>query len=604
MSYRASAFVGVAAVLAGASPVAAAMAAAAPELFSAQPSYDVESGQLALLVGASHADGSPAKPTALRLLVGGAEAAEPLALAPLPIDNAKWEPPFAIGVVYLWATGSPQQVLDGVEALCKHLPASTRVYPTPYGQGYRGVITRLTAARAAGGDLSETPPLEGNQYRLLDAVRFNARKLAEDEALIKYLIIVTDGRDPRAVDDPGLASAVGRELLQAGLRVAIVGSPASEDIDAAHRNLSELAAAAHARMLAADHANDLLPLVEAQAETLLDWSSARFAIPWRMRGGWRAIAVRGFVDGRQIQSPELRIEIPGGAPWGLIGVFGFLLAGAAGAGFWLLRRRTAGATPEPLLLDELEEIIRLGLPAVRAVEELSLVFPDSVHELLELDLRNLPTRYGFLRTRAGQSRLAEIQHLLATNAGEATLDEEMAEILAQGIARKQAAPKTAEHLQALVAGARWAALARASRDDLEESLRAASEDFAELGSPAAVAYVQGVQAALREPSAHPLAAPAVGWFVRAAGPGQRGQTFQLVAPSCLVGRGVGCQLRLSDESVAEEHAEMVCEGSEFVLVPRQGSVKVEGTELPSARPLIDGETVEIGNQRFIFKCVT
>jgi hypothetical protein len=96
----------------------------------------------------------------------------------------------------------------------------------------------------------------------------------------------------------------------------------------------------------------------------------------------------------------------------------------------------------------------------------------------------------------------------------------------------------------------------------------------------------------------------VGWFVRAAGPGQRGQTLRIVGEQCLIGRGAACKLRLSYEQVAEEHAAVMHEGSEFLLVPRGGAVKVEGTPIERARLLVDGETIEIGAGRFIFKCVT
>src|SRR5262249_31839658 len=192
----------------------AARAAGPPRLVVGAVEYDADGSEVALLVGALRADGTPAKLADARLLLDGSEVATAAALEPLAsyaTDHPKWTPPLAIGVVYQWAAGSPQQVLDGIEALFKHLPARATVYPTPYGQGYRPVITKITAARAAGGDLAEVPPLEGDQLRLAGAVRFNLHKLGEDDAPLKHLVLVTDGRDAES-GQPGAFAALGEEL--------------------------------------------------------------------------------------------------------------------------------------------------------------------------------------------------------------------------------------------------------------------------------------------------------------------------------------------------------------------------------------------------------
>src|SRR5262249_11892213 len=139
--------------------------AAGTSLTVAAPEVDRDKGEIAALIGATRPDGTAARLADVRLLLDDSEAGTPVAddaIADSPSYRPKGPPPVAIGVVYLWAKGGPEPVLDGLEALFKHVPGRVGVYPTPYGQGYRPVITRVTAARAAGGDLADIPPLVGD----------------------------------------------------------------------------------------------------------------------------------------------------------------------------------------------------------------------------------------------------------------------------------------------------------------------------------------------------------------------------------------------------------------------------------------------------------
>jgi len=615
----------VAAALAG--DAGRARAAEGPGLIVGAPEYDREAAELVVLVGALRSDGSPAKLSDVRLVLDGSDAGAAVALDPVSsyaADHPKWEPPIAVGVVYLWAQGSPQQVLDGVEALFKHLPARTTVYPTPYGQGYRDVMIKITAARAAGGDLAEAAPFAGDQYKLLKAVRFNMRKLSEDDAPIKHLVIVTDGRDYESAQDRAAFAQVGEELRKKRLRVEIASFRASADTGEAAVNLRELAQAAGARALSVDRPADLPPLVESLAESVADMTRARFGLPLGARsfGGVKKVGISASADGTAVTGEDGTVTLPGGSGVAVMVVVLLLVAGGAGVGVWFWRQRAAaggagaragGGTPSEAadaealeaVLDEVQELIRLGIPAQRAVEELSLSFPDAVHLMVEIDPVALPQgRYRYLRTRAGQARLREIQQLLQTTDEEPTLDEEMAQLLAGALAQRALAHDAARRLRARVSGERWSAFARASEEDLDESLRAASEDFPELGGRDALTFALDVQDALR---GHDSSEPpvSVGWLVRAAGPGLRGQTLRLPGGRCRVGRGAACQIRLlEDDSVAEEQAEITQKGGEFVLVPLASGMRVEGRAVDGRHMLVDGETLEIGAGRYVFKSVT
>src|SRR5262249_10926281 len=103
-------------VLCAAPSVAAALrggagrvrAAAAPGVLVGAPEYDREAAELVVLVGALRSDGSPAKLSDVRLVLDGSDAGAAVALDPVSsyaADHPKWEPPIAVGVVYLWAQG-------------------------------------------------------------------------------------------------------------------------------------------------------------------------------------------------------------------------------------------------------------------------------------------------------------------------------------------------------------------------------------------------------------------------------------------------------------------------------------------------------------------
>jgi predicted component of type VI protein secretion system len=115
-----------------------------------------------------------------------------------------------------------------------------------------------------------------------------------------------------------------------------------------------------------------------------------------------------------------------------------------------------------------------------------------------------------------------------------------------------------------------------------------------------------IQAALRNESrASAKAGLAVGWLVRAAGPGKRGETLRTPSGRAVLGRAPECGVRLdADTQVAQQHAAISERRGAFYIEPIQGGLKVETKAASGRVPLGDGDTIEIGQSRFVFKCVT
>jgi hypothetical protein len=582
--------------------------AAAASVTVAAPEVDKDKGEVAALIGATRADGTAAKLSDVRLLLDDVEAGTPVgddAIGDYSSDHPRWSPPIAIGVVYLWAKGGPQTVLDGLEALFKHVPGRVSVYPTPYGQGYRPVITRVAAARAAGGDLADIPPLEGDQYKVVEAVRFNAAKLEQDEAPIKHLVIVTDGRDFVEHDERAFA-ALGDELRKKKLHVEIVWVRPSVDSVQAAANVRNLSEASRARFLSADTAGDLPALTESLADTVSGLRRYRFAVSWSAKtfGGKRRVGAVATVDGASVTGQDGSITLPSSTG----ALFGIILGGVAvvallGFGIFFAIRsggRRGGKLDD--LLIEVQQIIRLGTPADEAVNDLSARFPDSIDKLATLDVMKLdPAKYRYLRTRAGQARIKEIQKQLESGDAGPIVDDEVAQIVSAGMNKKQDAQEVARQIRARVSDDQAAALARAGSHELKESLARASKDHAPLKASRAVDFAAEVQEALRTASGPPMA---VGWFARATGPGKRGQTIAIPAGRVVVGRSPDCQLRVpEDQQLADRHAEIREEDGRFMIRPLDGRIALEDQDVTDERPLTDGATVAIGACRYVFKCV-
>jgi hypothetical protein len=597
-------------------PLARARAAAS-SLVVAAPELDRDRSELALLVGAARADGSPARIESPRLLFDDTEVGTLLGddtITDYAAEHPRWAPPMAIGLVYLWSKGGPETVMDGIEALFKHVPGRVTVYPTPYGQGYRPVLTRLTAARAAGGDLVDLPPLVGNQYKLVESIRFNASKLGEDDSAIKHLVVITDGIDFAVHDAKGFAE-LGEELRRKKLHVEIVWLRPQADAVQAAANVRALSEAAWARQISAESPADLRAMTESMADAIVGLRRLQFGLPWtaRLFGGQKRLAVLAAVDGVVLKAQGGTLALPAstGTTVGL-GLGALVLLGGGGLVVWRVGRRggrggasrgRASSTRRLFeLLDELQHLIRIGTAAEAAVVHLSQKFPDAIDRLKTLDVQKLdPEQYRYLRTRAGQARIKEIQKQLRDSDAEPLVDREVASILSKAMTSGVEPREAARQIMARVPDNRWGALSRAGDQNLQDSLARAAQDFAPLKASHASGFAVDVRTALRAREGAHLS---VGWLARASGPGRRGETLGIPTPSCVVGRGFDCGLRIGeDPELAERHAEVNLLGGEFVVRPLEGRVVLDDREVTGQRPLSDGAVVTLGSCSYVFKCV-
>jgi len=73
----------------------------------------------------------------------------------------------------------------------------------------------------------------------------------------------------------------------------------------------------------------------------------------------------------------------------------------------------------------------------------------------------------------------------------------------------------------------------------------------------------------------------------------------------VLGRGDACQVRFeADAQVADQHAAISERRGTFFIEPMQGTIKVETKAVTGKQPLGDGDTVELGQARYVFKCVS
>jgi hypothetical protein len=583
---------------------------------------DEATGELALFLSGRTADGAPAPLADPQLFLDGKGPIAPEGrdkLLDYAADRAKWTPPFAIGVVYMWSRGTPQAMMDGLEALFKHVPGKVPVYPTPYGQGWRQVVTKLTAARVAGGDLGDYPQFPGDQHRLVDAVQFNASKLAEDRAPIKLLFIITDGRGPASGREFGPFAALGEDLRRQGFQVAVVSLPAPADAADATANIQELKDAARARLIRVERASDLPTSIELLGETVSSVERVHFELPWltRQLGGEHKITVKGAVAGASVRAPAMTIMLPrqGGMLVALV-VGGLLAVIGLVVGLRVLRARPSSprpraATPSPSrgapptrnapapepeeddpLTAVITEVVRVGASPGRSVLALSRALGPQAEELASGEKRGRAE--GVLGSRAGQARLRDIRKLLAAGNPHETFVREVAPILG-GAMREQAPPREgARRLRARLPVESWTSVLRLSPEALDACLAATTE----LAGQAGRGFVRSVQEELqRGPSGAPLAL----WLVRVAGPNQPGETI-VVGGNTVLG-GPGADLPLGDDRAAANHAEISIEGNDVTITPLDGKVEVDGEEATGPTALGDGQTLALGRSLYVVRIV-
>ncbi|MDB4980435.1 MAG: Inner rane component of cytoplasmic domain [Myxococcales bacterium] len=597
----------------------AAAASAAPTLIASPPRLDETAQNLTLFVGGVDENGRSLKSASVELLLDGQPSDAPAAATPLSEWSAAaaeasptWRPPLAVGLVYLWIDGVPSGLLEGIHSFFQRLPPRTAIMPTIYGRLRQG---RARLAAADVGRLDELPYLDSYRPNLVDAVALDLGDLAAEDVPIKLLVLVTDGRDfadPKG-EGPGDFAALGRRLREAGVTPLVVGFPPRDVADAAQAgaNLRDLHDAAGGFLRVLEQSEDLENTLESLGQALADLRRVQVPTPfgWRLFAGAHRVSVRVAAGDQHLAADVGVLKAPGGAG-GLVVALGVGLALAALAVVLVLRRRRTGSQGEAdddvdaeAIVAQAHDLIRRGASPQRAVEELSRGRGSAARVLVDLDPEILSDpRFPYFRTRPGRLRIKEIQDILSSKATAAPgLTGMLAEVLADAIKRGLPPDEAAESLEARVTPEETAAFAALSLEDLSRALREASQRQVTLSSPRARGVAVAVQDALRSKGSS-MRGVAVGWLVRASGPGRRGETLRLIGARTVLGSGPTCLLRIdADPGVAPEHAEITLTGGEFVIAPLGGAISVEGRPIARRHTLSDGETIEIGTGGFVFK---
>ena len=607
---------GAGALLAGL--LACSSALAGPKVLSTRPIVG-ETGRIEFLAGGidergrslSRAglevgvDGQPMTPLALQSLSDWATAASEA--------SPTWRPPLAVGLVYLWVDGVPSGVLDGIHAFFQRLPARTLVYPTIYGRLRQG-RARLTA-----GDISrldEVPYLDGYRPNMADAIRLNLVDLANDPAPLKVLVLVTDGRDsadPKG-EGPGDFAALGAELRRAGIALLVTRFRPEADADQAAANLRDLVEATGGFLDARDQPEELENTLESLGQSVADLQRVELPIPWpwRLFPGNHRITIQLMTPAGERLSAEVgTLRIESGTFVAVLGAA--LVLGLLSFVVWWVGRRRRGPAPDTdaesrseAVLAAAHNLIRRGASAERAAEQLAREHPDAGRLLEELgDELFSDVRFPYLRTRPGRKRLQEIRAILQKREGESpALPDGLARVLAEVIGSGVSAQVAAERLSALTTSEDRAAFVALDLERLAEALRLMTRTHATLGTPRARGLVVAIQDALRADETR-KSGVSVAWLVRTGGPGLRGQTLRLGDERTVIGSGGGCEIQLTeDPAVASAHAAISLGEGEYSVEPIGGPVRVEGETVSARKPLVDGETLEIGGGFFVFKAAS
>jgi hypothetical protein len=577
--------------------------ARAAALFSGPPRVDAERDNLTFAVGAQQA-------TAGRVLLENIgvsidDSSVAVSIEPYPEVAARrtaagTKPGIAVGVLFFWGQGAPQELLDGLPKLMSRLPPNTPVYPVPYGEGYPSFVTPRVASDIAGGELDTLTLIPGERPVLARALRFAKQELLKDTTDVRFLIVVTDGRDAERGADTNGFYQLGQELLSDRLVVQIVSFPAAVEPSESLANAAAIARGANGRHLTASGPADLAAIIEAASLSYLDMKQVAVPIPFGLRvlGGRPKVIIEAQANGRPV-SLELRGAVAAGSHrWWFAGLFALV---AIGVGVQLLRQsqRPSGG-PVREMLDELERQVRLGTPANRIVLDLSRKFPHLVDRIARLDPDGLPEgEYLVLRSDAGRARLDEVREQLApeTNDRGGDLVQELARAVDAGSDPKEAAVR----LRACLPDGICGAFARSSFRDVVKMLKDASSRHPVLATAAARQQVLSIQDRLRSERGEPVI---VGWLIRAGGPGRRGQTLPVNRVGTVIGRDANCEVSLGeDPQIVSRHAIIVEQAGVFVIRPLDGHVRVEAEAVPTERGLVDGDTIELGAGAFVFKSV-
>jgi hypothetical protein len=601
-------------------------AVAAPTFVASPPVVDRDAGEMVLLVGGISEEGASLKPKAVEVEIDGVPGPAPKSVevfsdfAQTAAEaSATWKSPLAVGLVYLWVkdvpAGTSDAILEGVGGFFRRIPGRSSVYVTFYGRK-RQPIPKLRASEI-GGQLHDFGYIPGDRPNLADAIRVDLKALLGDESPFKVMLVVTDGRDynDSSGDSSADFTAVADEINKAGVKLMVVSFPPTEvDAEQSTKNLGDLASAGAFRR-ATEQPIEVQSTLESLGQTIADMSRVKLEIPWAWRtfGGTHKVRLNLTTEGKRRAIEVGKVTVPAGTTWLLLAigvVVGVLLIMVVV--IVLVRRRSSSDErfeddDEQPVVTAAHALIQRGLPAQRALVELTRSYPNDVGTLAELDPSVfLDERYPLFKTKAGRRRFEEIQALLTQKSNDDTLiGADLAEVLSQSIASQTAPDQVASSIAARVPEDQWSAFARLGLDELAKALRASGARHPVLASPRARGIALEIQAALRSESRTTNKSLAVGWLVRTAGQGKHGQTLRLPEGRTVIGRSGDCQICLEgDPAVADQHAVISERRGAFFIEPMQGLIKVETKPVTGKQPLGDGDTIELGQGRYVFKCVS
>ena len=599
---------------------------AAPMFVASPPEVDRDSGEMVLLVGGISEDGATLKPSAVEVEIDGQPGPAPKSLEVFSEfaqtaseASQSWKSPLSVGLVYLWVkdipAGTADAMLEGVGGFFRRIPARTNVYATLYGRK-RQPIPKLKASEI-GGQLHDLGYISGDRPNLADAIRVALKALSSDESPFKVLLVVTDGRD--STDSSGDSSAdfgaVADEIAKAGVKLMVVSFPPPEaDAEQSTKNLGDLTASGAFRR-ATDQPIEVQSTLDSLGQSIADMRRVRLELPWSWRnlGGTHKLRLNLTSDGKRRALEVGKVTVAASMTWmlTLIGIVIGLLLVAAIIVVLLKRRGSSDDGPadedENPVVGAAHALIQRGLSAQRALVELTRSHPNDVATLAELDASVFADeRYPLFKTKAGRRRFEELQGLLSHKSNDDTLlGADLAEVLAQSVAGQAAPDQVASSIAARVPEDQWGAFSRMGLDELARALRASGNRHPALATPRARGVALEIQAALRSEGRSTNHSLTVGWLVRAAGQGKRGETLRLTSGRAIVGRGPGCEVRIeADTQVADQHAVISVRRGAFTIEPMQGTIKVETKPVSGRVPLGDGDTIEIGRGRYVFKCVS
>ncbi|HEY0709933.1 MAG TPA: FHA domain-containing protein [Polyangia bacterium] len=577
----------------------------AAALFSGPPRVDAERENLTFAVGAQQATPGRVVLEKLAVSIDGDPAGVVVESYPDIASQraaAASKPGLAIGVLFFWGQGAPQELLEGLPKLMSRFPPNTPVYPVPYGEGHPSFVTPRVASDIAGGELDTLTLIPGERPVLARALRFAKQELLKEAADVRFLIVLTDGRDAEQGADANGFYRLGQELLSDRLVVQVVSFPAAVEPSESLANAAAIARGANGRHLTASGPADLAAVIEAASLSYLDMKQVSVPIPFGLRvlGGRPKLLIEAQANGRPVRL-DLRGAVAAGPHrWWFVALFALIALGVA----WQLFLRPSargGGGPVREMLDELERQVRLGSPANRIVLDLSRKFPHLVDRITRLDPDTLPEgSYLVLKSDAGRVRLEEVQEQLSASRQD-DRGGDLVEELARSVAADSDPGEAAVRLRACLPDGVCGAFARSSFRDVVKMLKDATPRHPELGSAAARQLVLSIQDRLRSERGEPVI---VGWLIRAGGPGRRGQTLPINRPGTVIGRDAGCELSLSEDAqLATRHAIIVEQAGVFVIRPLDGQVRVEAEAVPTERGLVDGDTIELGAGAYVFKSV-